>query len=131
VERTRSLINAALTPEVRPSDLDLEALSGGHDTLVRSLPRWVKRFGLLAGAGRYCLWCEPRSATDETFPGQMILDLPRGRYLVDCLDTRTSKWVSRESAEGGPLVAGLPYIGNPILTWIRPCPGVTSSPLAA
>jgi hypothetical protein len=130
-ERTRSLIGAALPAEVRPPGLDLEALSGGHDALVRSLPPWVERYGLLAGAGHYCLLCEPRSAPDETFPSQMILDIPRGRYFVDRLDIPARTWVSRESAEGGPLVAGLPYIGNPILAWIRPRPGVTSSPLAA
>jgi hypothetical protein len=122
----RSLMRAALPPEVRPPGLDLEALSGGHDALVRSLPPWVERFGLLAGAGHYCLWCEPQSVPDETFPGQMILDIPRGRYFVDRLDVPARTWVSRESAEGGPLVAGLPYIGNPLLVYIRPCLAATT-----
>ena len=113
-------MRAALTPEVRPPDLDLEALDGGHDSLVRSLPAWVKRFGFLAGTGQYCLWCEPRRAPGDTFPSQMVLDIPRGRYFIDTLDTAARTCVSRESAEGGPLVAGLPYTGNPLLTWIRP-----------
>jgi len=120
-------MSAALTSEVRPPDLDIEALTEGHDSLVRSLPPWVKRFGLLAGAGHYCLWCEPRSAPGRTFPSQMILDIPRGRYLVDALDTGASTWVSRESAEGGPLVAGLTYLRNPLLVWIRPCIPATRS----
>jgi hypothetical protein len=114
-------MSAAPTPEVRPPGLDIEALAGGHDTLVLSLPPWVKRFGLLAGAGAYCLWCEPRPEPGRTFPSQMILDVPRGRYLVDALDASARTWLSRESAEGGPLVIGLPYVGNPLLAWIRLC----------
>jgi len=118
--RTLSLIRSALTPEAKPAGLDPEALSGGHDPLVRSLPPWVERFGLLAGAGRYCLWCRPRPAPADAFPSQMVLDIPPGRFLVDILDAATRTWISRESAAGGPLVAGLPYTGNPIMAWIRP-----------
>jgi len=112
-------MRTTLIPEVTPPDLDLEALDGGCDSLVRSLPAWVKRFGFLAGTDEYCLWCRPRRAPGDTFPSQIILDIPRGRYLVDILDTASRTWVSRESAEGGPLVAGLPYSGNPLLVWIR------------
>ena len=117
--RTRSLLRAALTPAVQTTGLNFEALAGGHNSMVRSLPAWVKRFGFLAGAGQYCLWCEPRRAPDYTFPSQMVLDIPRGRYLIDILDTETQTWVSRESAEGGPLVAGLTYTGNELLVWTR------------
>lgn len=118
--RTRSLLRSALPPQSTPAGLDVDALAGGMDSLVRSLPPWVKRFGFLAGAGQYVLWCEPKARPRRTFPGQMILNLPGGRYLIDILDITTKKWVSRESAEGGPLVAGLPYTGNPLLAWIRP-----------
>jgi hypothetical protein len=38
---------------------------------------------------------------------------------LQILDTATSSWVSRESAEGGPLIAGLPYTGNPVVVWVR------------
>ena len=113
------MVRSALTPEVRPPGFDIEALTGGHDSLIRSLPAWIKRFGLLAGAGQYCLWCEPRGARVDVFPSQMVLDIPPGRYLIDTLDTATRTWVSRESAAAGPLVAGLPYTGNPLLVWIR------------
>jgi hypothetical protein len=119
VRRSRSLIGKALASEVRPPNLDPETLTGSRRTLVRSLPSWVWRFGLLAGPRHYCLWCEPRSLPGETFPGQIILDIPRGRYLVELYDAAARRWVSRESAEGGPLVAGLPYTGNPLLVWIR------------
>jgi hypothetical protein len=108
-----------LPPALRPTGLGFESLEGGHESLIRSLPAWVKRFGFLAGAGQYCLWCEPRPAPRQTFPSQIILDIPRGRYLIDILDTAIETWVSRESAEGGPLVAGLSYTGTPLLVWIR------------
>lgn len=81
--RTFSLLRSALTPEVKPPGLDIEALAGGHESLIRGLPAWVKRFGFLARTGQYCLWCEPRAAPRQTFASQMILDLPRGRYLYD------------------------------------------------
>ncbi len=49
----------------------------------------------------------------------MVIDVPAGRYLVETLDAAASTWISRESAEGGPLVAGLPFTGNPVMVWIR------------
>ncbi len=119
VRWTRSLVRKALPPEVRPSDLVLEALMGGHEHLVRSLPSWVRRFGFLASPGHYCLWCDPVPAPGCTFASQMIIDIPQGRYIVDTFDPIAMTWVSRESAVGGPLVAGLPHTGNPVLAWIR------------
>jgi hypothetical protein len=118
--RIRSLIKAALPPDIRPPDLRLEALRAGHDSLVLSLPPWVARFGLLAGEGRCLLWCEPGPAQIDAFPSQMALDLAGRRMMIDILDAATRTWVSRESAEAGPLVAGLPYTGHPLLAWIRP-----------
>jgi hypothetical protein len=117
--RSRSLICRAIAPEALPPNLDPEALMGTRRSLVRSLPAWVERFGLLAGPDHYCLWCKPWSSPGEIFPGQIILDIPRGRYLVEIYDAAAQRWVSRESAEGGPLVAGLPYTGNRLLVWIR------------
>ncbi|MBM3296241.1 MAG: hypothetical protein FJY83_01440 [Candidatus Aminicenantes bacterium] len=119
VRRVLSLVEEALPPEVRPPGLNPEALAGGRYDLVRRLPSWVKRFGLLSGPAGFCLWCEPRREPAETFPSQMILNLPRGRYLVDVLDTESAAWVSTETAEGGPLVAGLPFTGSPVVAWIR------------
>jgi hypothetical protein len=87
--------------------------------LIRSLPAWVGRFGLLAGLDEFGLWCEPLPAPEEIFPSQLIVDVPSGRYMIDILDAAILRWVSRESAEGGPLVTGLPYTGNPVLVWIR------------
>jgi len=122
-EETRSRIRAAVArpyaPEAKVSFLDVERMKRARPSLVRSLPPWVGRFGLLAGSGFYCLWCEPDSSPAETFPGQMVLDIPSGRYMVEILDSATALWVSRESAAGGPLVAGLPYTGSSVLVRIR------------
>ena len=119
VRRVRVLVEEALTLDVRPPGLNPDALGGGQHSLVRRLPAWVKRFGLLSGPAGFCLWCEPRHEPEQIFPSQMILNLPRGRYMIDVLDTGSAAWVSRESAEGGPLVAGLPYTGSPVVAWIR------------
>jgi hypothetical protein len=122
-DKTRSLIRAALAkagrlPEHDPGN-DLGAFKRGRASQVGSLPPWVGRFGILAGSDQCCLWCDPRSAPGEIFPSQMVIDVPCGRYLVETLDSVTSTWISRESAEGGPLVAGLSYTGNPVMVWIR------------
>jgi hypothetical protein len=83
------------------------------------LPAWVGRFGFLTGPNEFGLWCEPLPAAEEIFPSQLIVDVPPGRYMIEILDAVTSCWVSRESAEGGPLVAGLPFTGNPVFVRIR------------
>ena len=102
-----------------PAGLDPGTMKRGRASLVRSLPHWVGRFGFLAGRGSDCLWCEPLAPSGAVFPSQMVIDVPSGRYMIEILDAVTLQWVSRESAEGGPLVAGLPYTGNPVLVWIR------------
>ncbi len=117
--QTRLLIRKALPPEIRPPGLILKELKGGHNALVRSLPSWVRRFGILSGPGQCFLWCDPLSTPGDAFPSQIIIDIPRGRHIVNTFDTNARTWVSRESAEGGPLVVGLPFTGNPVLAWIR------------
>jgi hypothetical protein len=121
--KTVSLIRAALKPEARPSELDSGTLRGGDSRLVRSLPFWVGRFGFLTtGADQFLLWCKPRPSPGETFSSQFILDVPRGRWFVEIFDPVAAAWMSRESAEGGPLVAGLPFSGNALLARIRTRP---------
>jgi len=122
-EETRSRVRAAFEKAARidpriPSP-DPARMKRARATLVRSLPPWVGRFGLLAGPGFHCLWCEPIPSPRETFPSQMIFDVPPGRYMIEIFDSGTLRWASRESAEGSPLVAGLPFTGNPVLVWIR------------
>ena len=120
---TRSRIQAAIEKAgrtaSRSSSLEPGGWKRGRAGLIRSLPAWVGRFGLLAGPKEFGLWCEPLPVSGETFPSQLVIDVPPGRYMIEILDAETSTWVSRESAEGGPLVAGLPCTGNPVLVWIR------------
>ncbi len=120
---TRSRIQAAIEKAGRtsplPSSLEPGGWKRGRAGLIRSLPAWVGRFGFLTGPNEFGLWCEPLPAPEEIFPSQLIVDVPPGRYMIEILDAVTSHWVSRESAEGGPLVAGLPCTGNPVLVWIR------------
>jgi len=120
---TRARIRRAFDQAGRPDgfeiSIDVDSPKCGRPSLVRSLPAWVARFGLVAEARQYVLLCEPRSGSADIFPSQAILDLLPGRYMVETLDSGTLRWVSRESAEGGPLVAGLCFTGHPILVWIR------------
>ena len=99
---------------------ELKTLSAADPALVTTLPRWVSRFGILAGTdGLWLFWCEPRADVHVGFPSQFVLDLPAGRYQVDTMDITSRSWISRESAQGGPLVAGLPFTGKPALVRVR------------
>lgn len=122
-KETRSLIldtvEKARLSAPHSTSLEARGWTSGRGSVVRRLPAWVGRFGLMAGPHQYGLWCEPLPAPGDTFPSQMSLDVPPGRYMVEILDAATLNWVSRESAEGALLVAGLPYTGNPVLAWIR------------
>jgi hypothetical protein len=84
---------------------------------VRLWPAWVVRAAVLKSRTAWWLWCEPRKGARGG--GQFVMDVPNGRYLVDVMDTRTHAWFSRESAAGGPLVAGLPATGRPVIARIR------------
>jgi hypothetical protein len=118
-ERLRLKVRTALGASGRPAPADAGGLAAASPDLIQSLPGWVGRFGWLESPESFALWCEPRRRRGETFPSQVVLDLPPGRYFVDALDVRSNQWISRESAGGGPLVAGVPYTGNPVLVWIR------------
>jgi len=123
VGETRSRIRAAMERAGRtaplPASLEPGGWKRGRAGLIRSLPAWVGRFGFLTGLNEFGLWCEPLPAPGETFPSQLVIDVPPGRCMIEILDAETSTWVSRESAEGGPLVAGFPCTGNPVFVWIR------------
>ncbi len=87
--------------------------------LVENLPPWIARFGLLLAHSATWLYCESRPVDAIDATGQVLLRLPAGRYLVDAFDLRSGRCVSRESASGGPMVAGLPFCNGPVLLAIR------------
>jgi len=95
---------------------------------VRVVPEWVAAVGLGAADGSFWLWLEPKAGRTAEHPvsgaaigaGQLVLDLPPGRYLVDMLDATTGETLSRESAGGPPLVLGVPSRGVPLVAEIRP-----------
>jgi len=120
---TRALVRAALQKADGPSSLDPGSLRSGSVRRVRRLPSWVGRFGFLAGPDQFWLWCEPQPCPGETFASQFVLDVPPGRYFIEIFDAAASTWISRESAEGGPLVASLPFTGNLLLVMVRSVPG--------
>jgi len=86
---------------------------------VLSMPGWVSRFVVLEREEGGCrVWCEPVRSADPLAPSQFVLDLPPGRYLVDTYDEQ-GMCCARESALGGPLVAGLTFTGGPVLVHVR------------
>jgi hypothetical protein len=116
-------VRNALSSAGAPIPIDAAALAEGPRDLIRGLPEWIGRFGFLQGDGTLIVWAEPRPGPEGPFPSQIIFDVPPGRYFVETLDIRAGEWISRESTEGGPLVAGVPFTGGAVLILIRPCPG--------
>jgi hypothetical protein len=111
----RLRLRRALEKSGKPSGLSLRDLAAADMSIVRHVPEWVGQVGALGGEGMLCLWFEPRASSIETFPSQVVIDLPPGRYMIDTLDVGASTWYARESAAGGPLVAGLSRAGGPVL----------------
>jgi hypothetical protein len=87
---------------------------------VRRMPPWIRRVVVLSADASSCwLWCEADGAGGGPLTGQMVLDLPRGRYMIDVYDPADWACRARESAEGGPIVAGLPRIAEELLVHAR------------
>jgi len=110
---------AALAMVDTPPGCDADSLRAALPSVVSHWPAWVVRAGVFAMRGAYCIWCEPHPAPQETFPSQLILNVPAGRYVVDVLDVSRRAWAFRESVTGAPLVTGLPYTAGTVLVWIR------------
>jgi hypothetical protein len=111
-----------ITRSLQSEGLVLPSPSTGARTdtgLVGSLPSWVARYGLAIDGDNAWLYCEPYPGADSETPGQTLLDLPPGRYVVDTFDTASCDCIGRESAEGGPLVVGLVFTGSPVLLHIQ------------
>lgn len=109
--------------DLRLGGIALPALSGTArlaEGLVKQAPPWILRFSCLADGPRVWLYCEPDPAVQYNVPGQVVLDVPPGRYFIDTFDPASRACVARESAAAPPLVIGLAHAGAPALLWIRP-----------
>ncbi len=100
------------------ADLPVSSVLTASDA-VESLPDWVARFGLLSHGTRAWFYCEPVSGVLPQPAGQVAMRIPAGRLMIDTFDMNSRECIARESAPGGPLVAGLAFTGNPILLIIR------------
>lgn len=89
---------------------------------LTSRPGWAASAELAADAQGYWLWLEPAPGTPPESLGQFVLDVSAGRYVVEIFDTEALRWFSRESAAGGPLVAGVPCRSAALVVRIRPAP---------
>jgi hypothetical protein len=115
-ERWKSLVadlrrQPAVVPSAEPAT----------DGLVRSAPTWAARLHVLpTGPREWWLLCERRSARSRPVSGQFVFAAGPGRYMLDTHDPVTGACIAKESAEGGPIVAGLTCPGQAVLVHIRP-----------
>lgn len=99
----------------------IRRLKAGDDVetgAVRHLPDWVTSCRLRTERRATWIYIEPRLPAADEESGQLVIDLPAGRYMIEIMDLETEQWISRESAAGGPLVAGLPCTGHALLVRI-------------
>jgi hypothetical protein len=82
---------------------------------IRHVPSSVRRVGAFSAGSTTWVWCQPREGARPTAAGQLVLALPRGRYLCDVLDAAGARWCSRESAGGVPLVIGTPALEGDVV----------------
>jgi hypothetical protein len=123
-DRMRALVaEARRQPAINPPEgLDSEGP-------VRSVPGWVARLHVLpAGPREWWLLCEPAPGRADLASGQFVFAAAAGRYMVDTHDPATGDCVARESAEGGPIVAGLACTGPAVLVHIYPVGSHPASP---
>jgi len=120
VELTREVL-AAFTQLAgeRPGVDPRVGQRAGADRVVKQMPGWVGRVVVLADDDQGCwLWCETAGSEDPEYSGQMVLDKPAGRYMVDVFDL-DGTCLSRESAAAPPLVVGLPRVADTVLVQVR------------
>jgi hypothetical protein len=98
---------------------ELAAAASACDA-VKKMPSWVTQFSCLADGAHTWLYCEPGPTLMQSYPSQVMLDIPAGRYFIDTFDTISRACIARESAQAPPLVIGLACTGTSILLWIRP-----------
>lgn len=76
---------------------------------VRHLPVWVREYGVAASPDALWIWLagDPVSSDGPGPMGQVVLDMPHGRYVVDALEPTTGLCYSRETTAASPLVLGV------------------------
>ncbi len=110
----------ALVAEVRRQPAVVPSKTAGDDDLVRSAPAWAARLHVLpTGPLEWWLLCERRPGRGRAVSGQFVFAAGPGRYMLDTHDPVTGACVAKESAEGGPIVAGLACPGPAVLVHIR------------
>lgn len=126
-DTARGLVLDALRAGGETEVPEADDLAAVELSRVRQLPAWVARAGMLRSAGTWWLYVE--RARDQPAggfePGQVVLDLPAGRYEIGTLDVRARRWVALESATGGPVVAGLACPGDAAVLRVRHLAGVS------
>lgn len=89
-------------------------------TLLEQVPDWAAEAVVVREGANYLVVVTRDARHAAPTGGQFVFAVPAGRYMVETLDIDTATWVSRESAAGGPLVAGLVCPGSSIIVRIRP-----------
>jgi hypothetical protein len=111
----------SLVADVRRQPAVVPSKEPAADGLVRSAPTWAARLHVLPiGPGEWWLLCERRSGRGRPVSGQFVFAAGPGRYMLDTHDPVTGACIAKESAEGGPIVAGLACPGPAVLVHIRP-----------
>jgi hypothetical protein len=111
----------ALVADVGRQPAVVPSKTGGDDNLVRSAPAWAARLHVLpAGPREWWLLWKRRSGRGRPASGQFVFAAGPGRYMLDTHDPVTGACIAKESAEGGPIVAGLACPGPAVLVHIRP-----------
>lgn len=102
-EQVAALLTASTTEALAPSHIH-----------VRSLPDWVREYGVARSAGATWLWVGSAAEPGAELMDQAVLEAPPGRYAVDVFDAATGALLSRETATAPPLVIGLPRRNGPV-----------------
>jgi hypothetical protein len=110
----------SLLADVRRQPPAILSRESGDDGLVRSVPAWVARVRVLpVGRREWWLLCERMPGRGRAAAGQIVFAARPGRYMLDTHDPATGACIAKESAEGGPIVAGLSCPGPAVLVHIR------------
>ncbi|MBN2873885.1 MAG: hypothetical protein JXM71_02225 [Spirochaetales bacterium] len=92
--------------------------------LIRELPAWTKRAGLLASRSgdEFIVYLDPERALPSYFPATLTLDVGKGRYSVESRRCGRAEPVGLEVATAAPLVCGVPCSGTPMALLLRRIP---------